>query len=1825
MFVLTAVLSAWAQDVWDGSIATEFAGGSGTQDDPYLISDGAELAYLSKITNEDASQTQGKYYRLTSDIILNENVLNKDYELNGTPANLWTPIADVTYYGIGNGSFYGDFNGDGYVISGLYCYNSSSGYVYCGLFGSLGGDAVVHNVAIIDSYSKCTSYTSGLVAANLTDNAVVRCCYVDGYSYGGQYGGLLVGTPTNYMNTLIEYCYTKGVSNGGGLTGYMSSSNAMRKCYAVALGMSCVVKQVTGYKELTDLYYDSTLASISDSYATGKTTTEMQSKEFAELLGEPFVYEQGNYPGIEGLPAIGETSNNKSGYKINVGDLTNGGGSKIKFYSFYDGTSLKKSVRRAEADMTVYLQVNIASNLLLAEADLKVTNDETGISIALKKEADGIWSFTMPEASVTTTARFYKNPHAAGVWDGSVATSFAGGTGRADDPYLISNGEELAYLAQITKANPNQTSGKFYRLTDNILLNEDVLTDDFSLNGTPENGWMPIGDPDNTWDYTGNGFKGNFDGAGYCVSGLYCVHNGQIIGLFGSIESSAEIHDLSVVDSYVSGGRFTGAIAGGNNGGKIYRCYAEAYVCNADYAGVAVGHTEGTVEYCYASGRVEGSNRGGVLGWVNYGSYANCFSTVIGGGTSGSSRTGTNSYYDSNINTSGGYGTAKTTAEMQSEEFTQLLGEPFVYAEGYYPYIEGLLKIGEQPIFSSAGYRLSVGKLTNGSGSALTFHTSYDDAAAGKNTRSMEAGQTVYLKLKPRCLMFLADGTLKVINDSTGLSLTLTPIAENIWSFIMPAFSVTASAGFYRDPNAPLLWDGTIAQTFAEGDGSEDDPYLISTPDELAYLSQLTNANGALTQGKYYQLAADICLNDQMLNGNYELEGIPENVWTPIGNSSNNSFKGVFDGNNHTISGVYIPDGNDCSGLFGTIDGATVNDLSLIDTYVKGSNYTGGLVGQVAYNDSCFIKRCYVEANVTSTNSYSGVLIGYSYYYGVIENCYAAGRASASSYPAGICGQNYYSKVHNCFSAVTGVKAIGYDWNGTNTNVYHDSNLTGSTFNSGDLFRSAATVEMQTTDFAARMGAPFEYVLGNYPYIPGLLKIGENRGWTTPTDPTHGGAGGTWDGEASLVFAGGTGTETDPYIINNGSQLAYLAKLTNANCQLTAGRYYQLGADIKLNEQVLTDDFVLKGTPANIWEPIGLTYDKAFKGRFDGNNYTISGVYIPDGNDCTGLFGAIDSATVNDLSLIDTYVKGSNYTGGLVGQVAYNDSCFIKRCFVEANVTSTNSYSGVLAGYSYYYGVIENCYAAGRASASSYPAGICGQNYYSKVHNCFSAVTGAKAIGYDWYGTNTNVYHDSNLTGSTFNSGDLFRSAETTEMLSTDFAARMGEPFEYSVGYYPYIYGLHKIDKNGKTAIMTGYSLLLGTLTNGSGCSIAFYRNYTGKTGELADVVKSGEKVLLNGSTKIYAKVTVADGKLLSGNGLSVIATTGGEIAVTEIAAGLYQFTMPESAVTVSAKFLFGGFCGRTDVNDGQNLIWSIDDGVLTFQQNTVTTGSLDMNSFTADGTPWHSQAGKVKAIDLGNATSIGDNAFANCISVAGIDLGATPITVGRNAFAKSTCLIVPAASYADYQTSWSEYASQLEKDKETLTMKEGQQWRTCYSRVGRTLPASLKAYIVRDIEGSQVITGNALDYIPAGQAVLIEHSDKTGITAEATTSGAPYSEENKTPVCQLTTSEANLLQWLDSPMNVSAAQGYTLYKDEFVMVSSGILPAGIAFLPAQGGSGASSLSIFATENNMTAVELPTLDAVGTDIWYTIDGKRLSGMPTQKGLYICNGRKVVIK
>ena len=116
-------------------------------------------------------------------------------------------------------------------------------------------------------------------------------------------------------------------------------------------------------------------------------------------------------------------------------------------------------------------------------------------------------------------------------------------------------------------------------------------------------------------------------------------------------------------------------------------------------------------------------------------------------------------------------------------------------------------------------------------------------------------------------------------------------------------------------------------------------------------------------------------------------------------------------------------------------------------------------------------------------------------------------------------------------------------------------------------------------------------------------------------------ADGAWDGSIATAFAGGTGTESDPYQIANGAELAYLASSVNSGETYT-GKNFVLTANIDLN-----------GLP---WTPIGNSFSDAllegsnyriFAGNFDGNGYTISNVSIgsetaPLEADVFGLFGA---------------------------------------------------------------------------------------------------------------------------------------------------------------------------------------------------------------------------------------------------------------------------------------------------------------------------------------------------------------------------------------------------------------------------------------------------------------------------------------------------------------------------------------------------------------------------------------------------------------------------
>ncbi|MDO4963115.1 MAG: InlB B-repeat-containing protein [bacterium] len=144
--------------------------------------------------------------------------------------------------------------------------------------------------------------------------------------------------------------------------------------------------------------------------------------------------------------------------------------------------------------------------------------------------------------------------------------------------------------------------------------------------------------------------------------------------------------------------------------------------------------------------------------------------------------------------------------------------------------------------------------------------------------------------------------------------------------------------------------------TYQEGSGTEQDPYIIKTPNQLYLINDNMNA--------YYKLGADIDLTAATKEGGeFYNEG---KGWLPIGLENNYWFRGSFDGNNHTIKGLHSS--NDVAGLFYIIDGATIKNLTLDDFVIDNSNIekSNGLgSGALSYD---IRKSSYSTKNTTIEN-----------------------------------------------------------------------------------------------------------------------------------------------------------------------------------------------------------------------------------------------------------------------------------------------------------------------------------------------------------------------------------------------------------------------------------------------------------------------------------------------------------------------------------------------------------------------------------------------------------------------------------------------------------------------------------------------------------------------------------------------------------------------------------------------------------------------------------------------------------------------------------------
>ena len=170
-------------------------------------------------------------------------------------------------------------------------------------------------------------------------------------------------------------------------------------------------------------------------------------------------------------------------------------------------------------------------------------------------------------------------------------------------------------------------------------------------------------------------------------------------------------------------------------------------------------------------------------------------------------------------------------------------------------------------------------------------------------------------------------------------------------------------------------------------DGTAEEPYEIYTADHLKQFRDIVNGQNGQTQNSdaHAKLTCDIVLNDGTFDadGNWSESGTP-NQWTPI--VGNYGYGGTFDGDGHTIRGLYVK-GGEYAGLFGNVWGGTVKNVT-VTGYVEGTKCVGGIVG---YVNNATVSGCtnaaVVKAKCDGRFVDVGGIVGYFYANGNVGNC----------------------------------------------------------------------------------------------------------------------------------------------------------------------------------------------------------------------------------------------------------------------------------------------------------------------------------------------------------------------------------------------------------------------------------------------------------------------------------------------------------------------------------------------------------------------------------------------------------------------------------------------------------------------------------------------------------------------------------------------------------------------------------------------------------------------------------------------------------------------
>jgi len=1263
----------------------------------YQIGTAAELYGFASIVNgsDGMAQNMAACGKLTANIVVNKNVIAND-TLNGDGSAFitWTPMK----------KFSGTLDGQYHTISGLYMSGDEDAALILSVKPPKDEDTVtVKNLGIEDSYFFSRRSASGVIGNIDTGTVVISNVYSVAF-VRGYYGSTgLVGN-ANKGPLYVRNSYThppKSIIKEVGLIG---------GAYAGTIN-----KVVNSYEPYEHNVYSSTNTTMvySSKFADGSIAQRLHNSLGGSAWGQnvgtdPHPIFSGTVTGYTGTDSV---------YSLSWHNVTMD--NEIYAVGYIKGSRITFPipVRDGYAFLGWFNNANLTGNPI------------EGIEYKTTGNLDlyAMWT-PLPK--------------------------------KKGDCYEIRTEDDLYGFAAIVNGAPGaiQESCACGKLTADIALNED-----------PEKKykpWFPIMD-----------FCGTFDGNGKSISGLYRYDTLSNMGFFGSTQERfisyteryrATIKNLEVKKVHFENGGCIGALVGNGSGVNIDNCHTNGSVVWGSSAGGFAGCLrDASISHSY--NEAHGSARVSVGGFV--------------GNVSGDLLV-TNSY---NLGRFENY--RDCCQDNNFAMFGRANGTITVENSYNMPIVNFWYK--KEPPSAT---------LTDEGDVDSAFNVFYYGAKKDSNGTWVSEQE-------------FRDGTVaKLLHDYKSERTDGSIWGQDVWVDPYPTFKDSIIVASSITPKTPKMVDGC---------------YQIGSTEELYGFASIVNTSLYNIIPFCAKLTNDITMNKNvMASAEHLRDGENDFIqWTPI-----KEFDGEFDGQGHTISGLYFNDTTVANaGLFGTVFSkdslfpTKIINVGITDSYIRSNVNAGGLIGKVdTLSKRVIVKNCHSDAVADGYYHFSG-LIG-AHLDGVLDVsesyatrttdmgvgslvAYTTGRLNIlNSYSIDVGGRGLvgstpslhfigsdsivaHISIENSYALSKNKSTGEWDWVGVVNAPYNvpvvyrnayryentqgfidpDSNkalyfeVTADQIKDGSLASALHMYKNENID-----GAVWGQEVGvdEYPKLTGII----SGATTVKTSPL-----------VLYTFDGDTADYPDSYV--NGIALslpvpvradysfrgwydnakysgqryeaipdtAFGEKVFYAKWwhipQVTGGCYaigdagellqfaedynrasrgavcVKLTADIVMNKNVTIDDQLNMTDTASFqeWTPI-----KNFRGTFDGQGHTISGLYYDNGYVVSaGLFASIgdeyefSTVTIKNLNIKDSYFKAASWVGSLVGLSRKKTDLLVEdvtsESIVEAMIYQGNQVNGTKVGglVGYFFGESDewrtlelvNVIHKGRLSSTSESAG----------------------------------------------------------------------------------------------------------------------------------------------------------------------------------------------------------------------------------------------------------------------------------------------------------------------------------------------------------------------------------------------------------------------------------------------------------------------------------------------------------------------------------------